>query len=270
PATVGAVQAAIPASGALIEFSVYRPFDPRARGSAGVFGEPRYVAYVLRRQHEIQWRDLGEVKDIDALVRAIRVTLRDPHARDVNKIARALDEKLMQPVRPLLGDATQLLISPDGYLNLLPFEALVDEHHRYLVERYSCTYLTSGRDLLRLAVPRQSQSDPVLLANPTFGEPESLVAADGMRRTALDRNRTVTTGSDLSEVYFAPLVGTDREARTIKSVFPEAVVFTARGRPSPRSGRLPCRCFCTSPHTDSSSARMRLTVPRHRPARRGR
>src|SRR5262249_34865044 len=34
------------------------------------------------------------------------------------------------------------------------------------------------------------------------------------------------TGSDLSQVYFAPLVATDFEARTIKSVFPETGVFT--------------------------------------------
>jgi len=33
----------------------------------------------------------------------------------------------MQPVRALAGDATRLLVSPDGALNLIPFEALVDD-----------------------------------------------------------------------------------------------------------------------------------------------
>ena len=225
PATVDAIQAAIPPGGALIEFSVYRPFDPRVRGYASGFGEPRYVAYVLRPQHEVRWADLGDVKVIDSLIDAVRIRLRDPQAHDVNQAARALDETLMQPVRLLLGDATRLLIAPDGYLNLLPFEALVDEHNRYLIERYSCTYLTSGRDLLRLSISRPSKSDPVVVANPMFGEPRP-GAADGMRRIAVNRRRSVTTGSDLSQVYFAPLVETDREARTIKSVFPETMVFT--------------------------------------------
>jgi hypothetical protein len=47
--------------------------------------------------------------------------LRDPKRKDAQQLARAVDEKIMQPLRPLLGDATQLLISPDGALNLISF-----------------------------------------------------------------------------------------------------------------------------------------------------
>jgi CHAT domain-containing protein len=83
----------------------------------------------------------------------------------------------MQPVRSLLGTERHLLISPDGPLNLIPFAALVDEQTQCLVERYTITYLTSGRDLLRLQVPRDSRSQPVIVAAPAFGEP-ALVAAD--------------------------------------------------------------------------------------------
>ena len=56
----------------------------------------------------------------------------------------------MQPVRALAGDAGHLLISPEGDLNLIPFEALKDQQDRYLIEKYSISYLTTGRDLLRL------------------------------------------------------------------------------------------------------------------------
>ncbi len=121
----------------------------------------------------------------------------------------------MQPIRPLLGDATQLLISPDGALALIPFEVMVDERGKYLIERYSISYVTSGRDLLRMQVARASQSKPLVLANPLFGEPER-----GTKR------QSVTTGADLSNVYFAPLGGTAREAQAIKSLFPEASVLT--------------------------------------------
>ena len=58
----------------------------------------------------------------------------------------------MRPVRKLLGETRTVFLSPDGGLNLIPFGALVDEQNRYLVENYSLTYLTSGRDLLRLQV----------------------------------------------------------------------------------------------------------------------
>src|SRR5262249_25903639 len=111
--------------------------------------------------------------------------------------------------------------------SLIPFEALVDEQDRYLIERYSFTYLTSGRDLLRLQVERESKSPPLVIADPMYGEPEmrQLARADVPKRKSPSRMRlrqSLTTGSDPTSVYFAPLMGTALEAREIKSLFPEA------------------------------------------------
>src|SRR6185436_3854788 len=102
-----------------------------------VFEEERYVAYVIRNQGDVRWAELGTVKDIDSAVDALRQALRDPGRKDVQRVARAVDVKVMQPVRRLTGDAKQLLISPDGELNLIPFAALVDEQGHYLLERYA-------------------------------------------------------------------------------------------------------------------------------------
>lgn len=237
PVTLAAVQAAIPDHAALIEFAVYRPFDPKAPDNQTAYGEPCYVAYVMRKQGEVLWKELGPAQAIDEAIEAWREVLRDPQRRDVQPLARALDEKTMQPVRPLLGDATYLLISPDGALNLIPFEALLDEQNRYLVERFSCTYLTSGRDLLRLQVARGSKSPPLVVANPLFGEPQLMAmakpntppsppAASGRKQPGGTTRQSVTTGSDLSNVYFAPLSGTAQEAQSIKSLFAEASVLT--------------------------------------------
>jgi CHAT domain-containing protein len=139
----------------------------------------------------------------------------------------------MRPVRELTGDATQLLISPDGQLNLIPFEALVDEKQHYLVERYSISYLTTGRDLLRLQAERSSHSGPVIIADPVFGEPGSMEASTAQPAShrispRLAVRRSVTTADDLSSIYFAPLPGTALEASAIKSQFPEAQLLTGR------------------------------------------
>src|SRR4029077_16845840 len=98
--------------------------------------------------------DLGPAAPIDRAVSALLEALRDPLRADVDQLARAADEKLMQPIRAAVADAKRLLISPDGPLNLMPFEVLRDERGRYAVERYAISYLTSGRDLLRMQVPR--------------------------------------------------------------------------------------------------------------------
>jgi len=228
PVTLAAVRAAIPVNAALIEFAVYRPFYVRATKDDEAYGQFRYVAYVLRREGEIHWKELGDAKTIDYAIAALRRTLSDPKRRDLKTLARVVDEKVMQPLRPLLGDAKQIFVSPDGDLNLIPFEALVDGQGQYLIERYGFTYLTSGRDLLRLQVERESKSNPLVIADPMFGQRDQLAKADVPQRkpqAPMRLQQSVTTGSDLSGIYFAPLLGTELEAREIKSLFPETDVL---------------------------------------------
>ncbi len=146
--------------------------------------------------------------------------------------ARSFDELVMQPLRAFIGDAAQLLVSPDGALNLVPMEALIDEQGRYLLQRYSIGYLTSGRDLLRMQVARKSKSQPLVIANPFFGEPLTAQASTGGGKAGLpsraEKRRSITTGEDLSSVYFAPLSGAAQEAGAIKDRFPAATVLTGR------------------------------------------
>ena len=228
PVTLAAVRAALPNEAALIEFVVYEPFDPKAPDNRKAYGPPRYAAYVVRREGEVQWLEIGPAKEIDRLINTLRQALRDPARHDVRQIARAFDEKVMRPLRAFCGNATQLLIAPDGELNLIPFEALTDEAGNYLISNYSITYLTSGRELLRLGVSRQSKGMPLVLANPAFGEPAApqVSLTKGRQTTAVRRRRSVTTGRDLVDVYFAPLLGTELEARTIQSLFHDATILT--------------------------------------------
>jgi len=179
----------------------------------------------------VQWKDLGEARAIDEAIDRLRQALRDPERKDAQQVARAVDVQIMQAVRSLAGDATHLLISPDGELNLIPFEALVDEQGRFMVERYSITYLTTGRDLLRMQVTRESKSKPVVVAAPLYGEPETTQVAGAARprlnaASVTERRRNTIAAEDLSGVYFAPLSGTAQEARAIQSLFPEAQVLT--------------------------------------------
>ncbi len=84
PVTLAAVQDAIPLSAALIEFAVYRPFDPRAPvESEKQFGPSRYVVYILRHSGA-GWKDLGPAEAIDRAVDRMRTALairRDPMSR---------------------------------------------------------------------------------------------------------------------------------------------------------------------------------------------
>jgi CHAT domain-containing protein/Tfp pilus assembly protein PilF len=221
--TLADVQAAIPEDAALVEFAVYQPFNPKAPDYRTAHGESRYAAYIIRHNGEVSSADLGPANEIDSRVNALRRALRDPQRKDVQQLARVVDQKVMGPIRPQLRDAKQLLISPDGELNLIPFEALVDEQRRYLVETYSFTYLTSGRDLLRGPTSNAGAGKPTVFANPLFGEPAPTQLANATRPTNLSRRRqSITSARSLSDTYFVPLGGTAQEARSIQTFFPEA------------------------------------------------
>jgi len=227
PVTLERVQAAIPADAALIELAVFRPFDPGAERNEEAYGPPHYAAYVITKHSVPLGVDLGAVEDIDKLVVRMRNAVRDPSAADVKARARAVDERIMQPIHASLTGVTRLLISPDGGLNLVPFEALVDEHGRFLIERYTTTYLTSGRDLLRMDTPRATKASPIIIADPLFGEP-SPQASRLMQVRATSIQRSVTVGADMSTLYFAPLAGSAMEGRAIKELLPDARLLTGR------------------------------------------
>src|SRR5262249_20441303 len=193
----------------LIEFATYVPVNPQVRENDPLyFGEPHYIAYLIPHEGPIRWKDFGEAKPIDAAIARFREALRDPARTDVRSLSRALNGLVMAPLLPLIGGAPHLLLSPEGDLHLIPFEALLNAQGRYLVERYEITYLTTGRDLLRLNIPRQSKSPPLIVANPFFGEADLQPTQNPPSKAASGLSsgrRSITTGNDISAVYFAPL-----------------------------------------------------------------
>jgi CHAT domain-containing protein/tetratricopeptide (TPR) repeat protein len=231
PVTLEAVRAAIPPDSALIEFASYRPFNAQATTRGEFFSQPRYVAYVLRRGGELKWRELGEARGIDTAIAALRKALRDPRRGDVKRLARVVDAKVFQPVRPLLGNVSRLLISSDGSLNLIPFAALVNGRGRYAVERYSISYLTSGRDLLRLQVARESRGGPLVVAAPNFGR-EGRGEAAGLKRQQKGASegevKEESARSAVRDLYFPPLPDAAAEGEALRVLLPDATLLTKR------------------------------------------
>lgn len=226
--TLDALQQKIPSDAVLLEFAVYHPFHLKASTAKNQYEKPRYVAYVIHKEGSVGFKELGDAGQIDEAIDALRTSLRDLRNKDTLQISRAGSEKIIEPIRALLGDAKHLLISPDGALNLIPFEALVDENNHYLIENYSFTYLTSGRDLLRMQKTGASQNKSLIITNPSFGEPpEQTIAVNKTRKTSnRSKRQSITATRNMSDIYFAPLSGTIQEARSIQALFPDAEFLT--------------------------------------------
>jgi CHAT domain-containing protein len=76
-----------------------------------------------------------------------------------------------------------------------------------------------------MQVARSSRTEPVVIANPSFGNPETTPVATLKPATATTTSRNLD-GDDPDNIYFAPLAGTALEARELKSLFPDARILT--------------------------------------------
>jgi CHAT domain-containing protein len=86
---------------------------------------------------------------------------------------------------PALGDRTRLLIAPDGDLARLPFEVLPTADGRHLIDDYQISYLSCGRDMLRLGAETTGQpDDPLVVADPDFDAVQATVARQPLRPKA--------------------------------------------------------------------------------------
>jgi CHAT domain-containing protein len=223
PIELGRIQAAIPADAALVEMVLYQPFDAKKWGMYDVKLAPRrYAAYLVGRKGAPRWIDLGEAEPIDKAADQFLDALSDPRSADVNKLGRALYDRTMAPVARQLGKTSKVLVAPDGLLNLVPLGALVDETGKHLVRRFSFTYLTSGRDLLRINVGAKSKSSPLIVADPSFDG-----GVDKDEKTA-DTRAVATRGRrsrDFRGTRWARLPGTAEEADALSKLLTDARIL---------------------------------------------
>ncbi len=194
----------------LVEFVLYRPFDVHYKSMNTAFGPEHYAAFVVQGDGSTKVVALGEAARIDEAIVSYRRALANPRS-DPKRIGNQLFGWLMLKLEPALEGKTNVYLSPDGTLNLLPLAALVDAKGRYLVERYQFTYLSSGRDLLRLSKTEAPREVPLFVGSPAF-------SASGGASTQGTRS------AGLSDLVFPPLPGTSQEIDALAKIVPSASV----------------------------------------------
>jgi len=180
---------AIPEGSVLWEFIRYEPYDFKKTGSdTERTGPPRYLAFTLDHEEEITLTDLGEAEAIDQLIHSARERLYKAREeayfpvviqseKQLNGVTTELYDTIFAPLASSLGDRTDILISPDGQLNLLPFEIFPCPDGQYVIEKYRISYLSSGRDLLRFKKEQESTDWAMVMADPAFNLAGEALAA---------------------------------------------------------------------------------------------
>lgn len=160
----------------------------------------RYLAFVMHGegQGNVQMVDLGDADSIDRMIGDFRAGItgeaEDPagHGQDAGSFragsflnddpALALRAAVFDKLVPYLAGCRHLLLAPDGDLSRLPFEVLPQGDGRRVIDDYSISYLTCGRDVLRFGQKSSSQpAAPLVVADPDFDLQEEVPTASAQR-----------------------------------------------------------------------------------------
>jgi CHAT domain-containing protein len=185
-----------------------------------------YCISVTRRGAHVQALPIGR-KEVEKLTEQFVDELRARGAGKEN--SKHLFRELLAPISEA-KTATRLIIAPDGALNLLPFEALLDNAGEYLLKSRIISYVPSGTilDVLRRARKSQSAASPFLGVGDV---PYENQGGAGRRIPAADtvRGRVLRGVADFSGMRLQDLPQTREEVEEIgKIVGPNAVILLGK------------------------------------------
>ena len=224
---------ALPVGSMLIDFAKIELVD-FAPGSNGELSETHYFVFLIysKEEENIRIIDLGDAKRIDESISTFRRGIDSiksheeakANLKEINEASRTIYDLVLTPLVNDLEGCNTIFISPDGNLNLIPFEVLVDHDGSYLVEKYTFNYLAAGRDIISLT---ESNHEPdsfsaLLVGDPDFDLNSSQSNEGNEQKSKIDRS------SEEKTLFFPRLKGTREEIEAIEKLFPndECQVYT--------------------------------------------
>jgi CHAT domain-containing protein/tetratricopeptide (TPR) repeat protein len=163
-----AIRDAIPPDGILLDFAQYWGHD--FSDKANPLRERRYAVFLTFPRARgstnlvVERVDLGEAAPIDEAVEFIckRMSSGMGYKRDdVTAALQRLGELVYAPLAKYLTNVSHLIVCPDGQLSRVPFEML-RVGDRFLIEEKTISYVTSGREIVRLQSWSGVSPDPNL------------------------------------------------------------------------------------------------------------
>jgi CHAT domain-containing protein len=205
----------------LIKVSLYN-FD---RKSDRLWDEDHYFAFILTtgNPYDLRVVDLGSADTVDSLIYQLKKIIFKIKHRENNKVtflASRLYNTVFLPIEKELGDRQQIFLSPDGNLNLIPFEIFYKPESGFLIEEYTFNYISSGRDILGYGEAKKKGSKALLLGDPDF-DVKTEMKASVVAKTAESefRQESIAKSSILiRDLSFDRLPGTREEVQAIQFI----------------------------------------------------
>lgn len=207
---------ALPPAAAYLDFARVEEHD----FLTGERCDPRYMLFVLTptadAKPSVTLIDLGPATAVDHAVEEYLARIREQApVGALHGLGRSLYDLLLAPAAPALAERSDLRISPDGTLHLLPFETLRTPDGEALIDSVRMSYLASGRDLLRWDQPPNRSGMAVVMADPDYdlggNERRQRIADLGVAAVALRGG----VSRDLLGMHFQRLPGAREEGTAV-------------------------------------------------------
>lgn len=163
----------------------FRTIQEGKRPPGPADGQPwlpdRYSAWIIPAagQGKIRIIDLGHAEEIESALRKVRQEIAqtksgrisqigEPEAeKELHRNLESLSRLILHPLLPAIQDKERWILSPDASLWLVPWAALPLPGGQYALEKFTISYVISGRDLVtRPSLVKPGQS--YILADPDF------------------------------------------------------------------------------------------------------
>jgi CHAT domain-containing protein len=206
-----------------VDFAHIVPYDFKEKK----YASPRYVVFVLLPGNEpgVRLVELSGAEGVDAHIQAYQQEMKRareygelPRERVLKGEARTLYELLLKPVEAEIRGKKHLYISPDGNLNLILFEVLINPEGKYLMEDYTITYIAAGRDIVRFADEAKAKGEALIIADPDYdmGLQEKVQVAKTMG--VIETRSPAPLSRDAKDLRFKRLPDTKQEADVIEKL----------------------------------------------------
>jgi CHAT domain-containing protein/tetratricopeptide (TPR) repeat protein len=219
----------LPPNSALVDFVYFSRFD--STGKTNWWKEQCYAAYLTfplandSTNVVVQRVDLGEAAPINEALGIVakRFSAKPPQylAKDLPPAFQQLSDLVYAPLAPYLTNTSHLIICPDGELSRLPFEMLA-VGNKFLMEEKTISYVTSGREIVRLAANQSNQKSrthtakSLVMGNPDFDfDLASARSASPPVQIASRAAALRSVSRDFRGLTFKPLPGAETEARSV-------------------------------------------------------
>lgn len=167
--------------------------------------------------------------DLEAIQKGVveyRTAIQDEEMdpEDIKDVGRHAYDLVWKPIADTLGTRDEIYLIPDGILNILPFNALVNPKDNFLIQDIKLHILSSSRDMLPSDLP-EAKGDMIILAGPDYDSKKVVgdvqLAQVSQKRAAATQQALRGAGNGMRGLHFDPLPGAEKEGNLITETVKE-------------------------------------------------